>query len=225
MIRREDTIKEYTNIHLENYKNASIEIVKNNTNRLIDEDITSLIKEPPLTSMDEIKNKIISISKEEHMIVENEKLNKFFSDFRKDLIDKIDELKEIRNKHYIDEIKKFYPDKSIDVINFDNLDTEKLNKKIYKKIREYTKSSLKNKLLVKFRSLYKEDSDDKVELIYSKFNKYLKNTYLKQLIENVQIKIMVKDRTLVNMIAEQGERYLFTKENSYIFKRESITEQ
>ena len=42
--------------------------------------------------------------------------------------------------------------------------------------------------------------------------------YPKQILENIELKILVKDTTLINGIKEQGERYLFTNNNSYIFK-------
>ena len=45
----------------------------------------------------------------------------------------------------------------------------------------------------------------------------MNSTYQKQLIETMTVKIIVKDRTLINGVVEQGERYLFTKSNSHIF--------
>ena len=47
--------------------------------------------------------------------------------------------------------------------------------------------------------------------------KYFKGAYLKQLLENIDFKILVKDMILINGIKEQGERHLFTIENSRIF--------
>ena len=44
--------------------------------------------------------------------------------------------------------------------------------------------------------------------------KYIKGNYQKQLLENFDIKIMVKDTTLMNGTKEQGERYLFALNNS-----------
>ena len=46
--------------HIESYKKAIIETIKNNTNSLIDDDIMSLIKKPPLDSMDQITNCALS---------------------------------------------------------------------------------------------------------------------------------------------------------------------
>ena len=50
--------------------------------------------------------------------------------------------------------------------------------------------------------------------------KFLKKGYLKQIIENVDFKVLVKDTILINSIKEQGERYLFTMQNSRIFNEQ-----
>ena len=39
----------------------------------------------------------------------------------------------------------------------------------------------------------------------------------RQLFENIDIKILIKDTTLINIVKEQTERYLFTLNNSRIF--------
>ena len=43
---------------------------------------------------------------------------------------------------------------------------------------------------------------------------YLKKNYQRQLLENVDIKILVKDTTLINSVKEQTERYIFALNNS-----------
>ena len=48
--------------------------------------------------------------------------------------------------------------------------------------------------------------------------KFVKGAYQRQLLENVDFKMLVKDTTLVNGTKEHGERYLFTLNNSRIFK-------
>ena len=67
----EEMIEEFKNKHLESYKKAVQEIVKNNTKSLIEEDIFSLIKKPPLDSMDVIKVKLLSLAKSKHLILES----------------------------------------------------------------------------------------------------------------------------------------------------------
>ena len=90
-------------------------------------------------------------------------------------------------------------------------------KKVEKKIEKETE---KKNLLVKFR-IFCHGVKSEFEKIHwpSKKDmiKYLKNNYLKQLLENVDIKVLVKDAMLMNNVREQGERYLFTLQNSRLF--------
>ena len=44
--------------HIMNYKNTALQKILNNNNSLFDEDIMSLLKKPPLESMDLIKSKL-----------------------------------------------------------------------------------------------------------------------------------------------------------------------
>ena len=66
--------------------------------------------------------------------------------------------------------------------------------------------------------LFKEDIDNECRIkIIDDMRKYLLGNYSKDLIENIELKIVIKDTTLMNSILEQGERYLFTKSNSHLF--------
>ena len=56
-------VEELKRQHLNTYKNATKEIVNNNTKSLVEGDIISLVKKPPLDSMDLIKSKLISLEK------------------------------------------------------------------------------------------------------------------------------------------------------------------
>ena len=47
-------------------------------------------------------------------------------------------------------------------------------------------------------------------------SKFLNSNYKKNLLENLDMKLMVKDTTLINTIKEQSERYLFTLNNSHL---------
>ena len=59
----EKTLIKIKQQHIDNYKKAVIENIKNNTNVLIDEDILSLFRRPPLDSMDSIKMKLLTLAK------------------------------------------------------------------------------------------------------------------------------------------------------------------
>ena len=75
--------------HLNTYKNATKEIVINNTKALVENDIISLIKKPPLDSMDIIKTKLITIDKKEKIILSTEKLDTLIKNYRDFLEDKL----------------------------------------------------------------------------------------------------------------------------------------
>ena len=66
----EDTLKKFKEQHLENYKSAILEIITNNTNVLVDEDIMSLVKKPPLDSMDVIKSKFLDVAKKNKVVLD-----------------------------------------------------------------------------------------------------------------------------------------------------------
>ena len=59
-------------------------------------------------------------------------------------------------------------------------------------------------------SIQKKISDELV--------KFVKGSYQRQLLENVDFKVLVKDTTLANSTKEHAERHLFTLANSRLFK-------
>ena len=93
--------------HIKNYKNMALQMILNNNNSLFDEDITSLIKKPPLDSMDLIKSKLISISKKEKIILNTDEYNKRIDNYREDMIKICNKNKEIRLKYYNDIVNSF----------------------------------------------------------------------------------------------------------------------
>ena len=58
-----DTLEEFKKQHFDNYKQAILEIIRNNTDVLVNEDIMSLLRKPPLDSMDSIKSKYLDLAK------------------------------------------------------------------------------------------------------------------------------------------------------------------
>ena len=59
-----------------------------------------------------------------------------------------------------------------------------------------------------------DTNEDIRSKIVSGVSKYVKGSYQKQLLDNIDFKILVKDTTLINGTKEQSERYLFTLNNS-----------
>ena len=215
-----DTLEKFRQQHLSNYKNAVIDLVKNNTDALIDNDIMSLIKSPPLDSMDVIKSKLLSLAKKEKVILDSNKMTLVLNNFRDVVMSDFQKMKKIRNDYLIKKINGFKPVRETEVIKIMKKDLDSINKEIKKSVKLSLNNNINNKLLIEIVDIYDQSIDEKVkESIIKLFSKYMKITYIKQLNENISIKILVKDRTLLSLVAEQGERYLFTKANSHIFDK------
>lgn len=213
-----DTIEEFRKQHLNNYKNAVIEIINNNTNALVHGDILSLVKTPPLDSMDIIRTKLLALAKKEKVILNTEQLTEVIDSYRLELIESFKNISDLREGFLTDKIKSFSPERETEIIKIQKRELEVINKKIKCEVKKDLDNSINNNLLANINKIYKEDEEqEKIDSINKSFKKFMKTTYQKQLNENISIKILVKDRTLLSGIAEQGERYLFTKSNSHLF--------
>jgi ribosomal protein S13 len=206
--------------HVENYKKAVLEIVNNNTNSLIDNDIIFLIKKPPLDSMDQIKTKFLALAKKEKIILDTNNLDKMICNFRKDVIHKLETIKKIR----IDEITAIINSININeenqVIKITKKELSSINKIIKKNVKQIIDESVQKNILDNICNIFTSDvGNDKEQKISKEIFKFLdkRGIYQKQLLENIDFKILVKDTTLINGLKEQAERYVFTKNNSRLF--------
>ena len=206
--------------HVENYKKAVLEIVNNNTNSLIDNDIIFLIKKPPLDSMDQIKTKFLALAKKEKIILDTNNLDKMICNFRKDVIHKLETIKKIR----IDEITAIINSININeenqVIKITKKELSSINKIIKKNVKQIIDESVQKNILDNICNIFTNDVDnDNKQNIIKEIFKFLdkRGIYQKQLLENIDFKILVKDTTLINGLKEQAERYVFTKNNSRLF--------
>ena len=211
-----DSLKQLKRQHIDNYKNAIIDIITNNTNVLVDEDIMSLLRKPPLDSMDLIKSKFLDLAKKNSTILNTEELSNLLDNYRDKLMKEMASIKAIRIKELT---------KSIDSIKYEDNDVFKLNKKDFVKVDKDIKKILKDQLnnsfdkyiLKNINKVFSNDIDSSVKNnIVSNITKYINGPYQRQLLENFDIKVLVKDTTLINNIKEHNERYLFTINNSRI---------
>ena len=207
-------IKKLKEQHFESYKNAVIDNIVNNSNVLFDEDIMSLIKKPPLDSMDLIQNKFLSLAKKNKVILNSEELNRKIKEYRNQVMKISENLKKIR----IEELSKKVNNtklKDNEIIKINKKDLSNVNKEMKKLIKEKVSSSIEKEILANVNSIFTKEVDSNIkEKIIVEITKYLKKNYLNQLIESIDIKILVKDTTLINNSKEQAERYLFTLSNS-----------
>ncbi len=219
-----EMLEEFKRQHLQTYKKAVEEIIKNNTKALIDEDICSLIKQPPLDSMDAVKNKLISLAKKEKLILNTEKLNSLVKKFRNDLKDDLNHLKEVRQSRLIDKVQSFEPERETEIITIQNKDLTPINRELKKQFKGMLKENISSRLEPDVETIYSESADEAAkQKVTTGFLKYMSGPYQKQLLSEIEMKTMIKDRTLISMVNEHGERYLFTKTNSHIFDSEKST--
>lgn len=214
-------VEELKRQHLNTYKNATKEIVNNNTKSLIENDIISLIKKPPLDSMDLIKSKLISLAKKEKIVLNTQELESLVSNYRNYLEKKLLDLIEIRKGDLLIKIDSFEPQRETEIIKLQKKDLDIINKKIKLEVKTILEDSYEKNLFNNLDRIYNINIDkNSKEYINKSFMKFMKSSYQKQLNESIAIKILVKDRTLISGIMEQGERYLFTKNNSHLFDDE-----
>lgn len=220
-MRMVDTLEEFKKQHLENYKQAIMEIIRNNTDVLVNEDIMSLLRKPPLDSMDAIKSKYLDLAKKNKIVLDTVKLDELLESYRDDVAKCCDKVKEIRVNALEDIVRSVEFIKDTDVIKFNKKDFTEINKKVKKAMKEQLQASVENKIIKNVDSVFTGEIDDAVKKkISDEVVKFVKGAYQRQLLENVDFKMLVKDTTLANGAKEQGERHLFTLANSRIFKQE-----
>lgn len=203
--------------HLNNYKNAVLEIIKNNTNSLIDDDIMLLIKEPPLDSMDIIKSKFLSVAKNKKIVVKTDEMNKIVEAYRESIKVELTFFRQLRIEELSKSISSFRGEKDYEVIKITKKQLSDLNKKVNTRLKKTLGDFIEKLLISKLDQIFiSESHDDKTKEVCRELSKYFKSNYKKQLIENINFKILVKDTTLINGVKEQGERYIFTKNHSRI---------
>ena len=213
-------VEEFKKQHLLTYKNATIEIINNNTKSLVENDILSLVKKPPLDSMDTIRTKLITLAKRENLVLDTTKLDDILDNYREQLSKLYHKLIELRVIPLQQKVENFSPIRNNEVIKIQKKDLESINKKIKSQVKKDTTSAVDFYLLPNLNSIYNDISSEQSSKIEKDFEKFMKSKYLKQINDNISIKVLVKDRTLLSGIAEQGERYLFTKSNSHLFDKD-----
>lgn len=217
----QETIEDFRQKHFENYKNAVLETLKNNTISLFEDDILSLLKKPPLDSMDVIKCKFLELAKRHKTIIQADVLDKILEDYRKEVITYISSWKKIRIGELQKIITSFSPKKESDVIKFNKKDFTALNRKLKKNMKTDISTVIEKKIVKNVNLIFTKNIDEKsANILSNEMIKFVSSTYLKQLLDSIDFKVIVKDTTLINGVREQGERFLFTKMNSYLLNED-----
>ena len=195
--------------HQENYKNIILDIINNNTNTLVKEDLMSLVVRPPLDSMDVIKTKFISLAKKNKIILDIGKLEVILDDYRynisKDYLKiiefRVNNLEKLMKKTNVSEGEEYkFLKKELNVID------KNIKDMIKTKLNECTDKYLIGSI--------KELLDNTDNVVYDKFSsdmiKYINKEYTKNILESVDVKLLVKDTTLINSVKESGDRFKLT---------------
>ena len=131
-----DTLEEFKKQHLDNYKKAILELVNNNTDVLVDEDIMSLIRKPPLDSMDLIKSKFLDLAKKNKIVLEAVKLDELLEEYRNIIIKVCGSIKKERVSILSKVVSNTSLEKETDVIKFNKKDFNDINKNIKKILKD-----------------------------------------------------------------------------------------
>lgn len=205
------SIEELKKQHFDNYKKSIIEIINNNSSILVEKDIVSLLDRPPLDSMDTLKLKFFDIAKKNELLVNSESIDKYLEEYRTNLLKLGSKIKDIRTSYLIDKVNN-YSSGPIRLFKKDFLDINKILKSELKKgiILYFEKYIINNINLIFKNNLSNKD----IENIKNILNDYINNCYLKQVINNIDNKVMIKDTILINACKEATNRYLFTLNHS-----------
>ena len=123
--------------------------------------------------------------------------------------------------HVLKKIDEFIPERETEIIKIQKKELDSINKTLKQDLKKILDLSQTEILFNNLDTIYEDGIDGEIKSRINKaFTKFMKSTYQKQLNESIAIKTMVKDRTLLSGILEQGERYLFTKSNSHLFDEE-----
>ena len=201
--------------HKQIYMQAGKELITNNTIALITDDILPLFAMPPLETMDLMKQRFFSIAKTENLILNTENLNEQLLAYRRFLAEKMDIIKQQRNTILTQALEKCSYNQPDQIIKELKKELVKLDKNIKKQIKQWLMEANKTYFLDAMSTLI---NDDKLTSSFTKeITKYLQTFYIKQVIEMIDMKLLVKDTTLLNAFKEQIERFIFTTENSHLF--------
>lgn len=213
-------LENYQKQHYDNYIKAVKQIVNNNTMSLFDDDIFSLIKTPPLDSMDQIKSKFLSLAKKEKIILEGNKLNIMIEKYRKDVEKGLSKIRSNRFQLIVLEIDKMVKNsKDCAVVKLTKKQLNVVDTRIRKDLKKLINDSIKKNIIDCLDEVFCKDDFNNNKLVINDIMKFLndRGLYQKKIMENIDIKILVKDTTLINGVKEQGDRYIFTINNSKIF--------
>ena len=217
----EEMLEQIKEQHIHNYQSAILDIIHNNTKVLAD-DLMSFIEKPPLDSMDFIQAKFLDLAKKNQIVLNMEKLKELIDAYREEFM-KCCEMIQLMRIHALSSKLDSFDFTSGEVFSLYKNDFIQLNKEIRKVLKEQILTSFQEKILKEIHFVFPSDIDEELEKkMIQEITDYMKGNYQKQILESFDIKVLVKDTILMNGVKEQGERYLFTLENSRLFNLDGL---
>ena len=169
-----DEIEKFRKQHEDSYQMAILDNIRNNTDVLVNQDIMSLLKKPPLDSMDLLRTKFLDLAKKNHVIIDIDKLGDLLVQYRNYLLKICEEVQKIRIGELTSVIKKQTLIKDTDVYKFNKKDFVTINKKIKKIFKDYLLEGCNSILLKKVDGIFSDSIDDSIKnTIINDFTKYL----------------------------------------------------
>jgi len=209
VVVKEDILKQHKQILMA----AGLELATNNTNSLIEDDIINGVIEVPLEAMDTVKQRVLNIAKHNNLILNSDKFNEVLISYKEELKKEFRNIFKKRIKLIEDNYSKFDDDKPMDLVKNLKKELVKFNKEAKKEEKQVLTSLVKEKIISNLDLIVKDDNTT----FKKDATKFLQTTYVKQILETVDMKILVKDTILLNSLKEQIERFVFTMENSHLF--------
>ena len=206
---KEDILKQHKQILM----TAGLELATNNTNSLIEDDIINGVIEVPLEAMDTVKQRVLNIAKNNSLVLDSDKFNEVLTSYKDELKKEFRNIFKKRIKLIEDNYSKINDDKPMELVKNLKKELVKFNKEAKKEEKQVLTSLVKEKIISNLDLIVKEDNTT----FKKDATKFLQTTYVKQILETVDMKILVKDTILLNSLKEQIERFVFTMENSHLF--------
>ena len=205
----EDILKEHKKIFI----SASCELINNNTSSLIDDDIIMGIINPPLETMDIIKSRLLTIAKDNNLVLKADVLNDILATYKKSLAKEFRKIGEKRQKFISKYVEDIDVDKPLGVLKKLKKELDKFDKEIKKESKEVIKRLVNEEIIANVDKI----NEDNMSKYKKEVLDFLQITYVKQFLELLEMKIIVKDTILLNSLKEHIERFIFTTENSHLF--------
>lgn len=211
-----ENYKEIIKQHFNNYRAAIIDTIEDNS-KLFIEDVLPLFQEPPLSSMDQLKSKILEEAKRKKMVLPYEQIDTIVQEFRTDMVKEVTSVGTFRKEQYKKWAEDIKEDTSLTREEM-QIFCGKVQNEVDNLFKERLKTSIDNDLS-KIEKVVDNTSrqEESMEMCKDLTN-FFSGRYSDNLMKSFHSKLVLKDQTLSSRLIEHDERYRFTKEHSHLLQ-------